>query len=225
MYTYKYPHPAVTTDNVIFGFDGKGLSVLLIKRGLNPYKGCWAFPGGFMNIDETAEEGAKRELEEETGVKDIYIEQFQAFTKVDRDPRERVLTIAFLAFVRQQDYDVIGGDDADEAKWFPITDLPKLAFDHEDILKAAVDHLRWKITYEPLAFRLLNRTFTMTQLQTIYESVLGQVFDRRNFHKKMTALGYVIPEKEKVSCGGRPATHYHFDEEKYSEVIKNLRLF
>ena len=102
MYTYKYPHPAVTTDCVVFGFDGNSLSLLLIKRGIEPYKGTWALPGGFMNMDETAEQGALRELQEETGVKDIYIEQLQAFTGVDRDPRERVLTIAFLAFVRQE---------------------------------------------------------------------------------------------------------------------------
>ena len=220
-YTYKYPHPAVTTDCVVFGFDGKGLNVLLIKRGIDPYKDCWAFPGGFMNMDETAEEGALRELKEETHVEDIYIEQLQAFSTVDRDPRERILTIAFLAFVRQEDYEVLGGDDAKEAKWFPVDALPELAFDHKEIMRVALEKLRWKITYEPLAFHLLNGKFTMTQVQTIYESVLGQKFDRRNFHKKMTAMGYIIPSEQTMTKNGRPAMLYTFDEEKYREVMNN----
>ena len=225
MYTYKYPHPAVTTDCVVFGFDGNSLSLLLIKRGIEPYKGTWALPGGFMNMDETAEQGALRELQEETGVKDIYIEQLQAFTGVDRDPRERVLTIAFLAFVRQEKYEVIAGDDAAQAQWFPISELPELAFDHKEIIRVALEKLRWKITYEPLAFRLLNKTFTMTQVQTIYEVVLGQTFDRRNFHKKMTALGYIVPTDQQIRNNGRPGTLYTFDEEKYREQIENRNAF
>jgi len=224
MYTYKYPHPAVTTDCVVFGFNGEGLSVLLIKRGIEPYKGRWAFPGGFLNMEEMAEEGALRELQEETGVKDIYIEQLQAFTTVDRDPRERVLTIAFLAFVRQEDYDVMAGDDAAEAQWFSVNELPPLAFDHAEILRVALDRLRWKIQYEPLAFRLLNSTFTMPQLQTIYEAVLGCTFDRRNFHKKMLALGYLVPTNETSSSTGRPATLYTFDEEQFKETMENRKL-
>lgn len=120
MYTYKYPHPAVTTDCIVFGFDGTKLNLLLINRGIEPYKGSWALPGGFMKIDETAEQGALRELQEETGVKDIYIEQMQAFTAVDRDPRERVMTIAFMAFVRQEKYEVIAGDDAAKAQWLSL---------------------------------------------------------------------------------------------------------
>lgn len=220
MYSYKYPHPAVTTDCVVFGFNGSGLSVLLIKRGIEPYKDSWAFPGGFLNMDETAEQGALRELQEETGVHDIYIEQLQAFTGVDRDPRERVLTIAFLAFVRQVDYEVIGGDDAAEARWFPVEELPALAFDHADIMRVALDRLRWKIQYEPLAFRLLNSTFTMTQLQTIYEAVLGQTFDRRNFHKKMLTMEYVVATEETVSGSGRPATLYRFDEVRFKKIME-----
>ena len=120
MYSYEYPHPALTTDCVVFGFDGSGLNLLLVERGLKPYKGKWALPGGFVRIDETLEEGALRELREETGVMDIYIEQLQAFSRVDRDPRERVVTVAFLAFVRQEGYEVIAGDDAAKAQWFPV---------------------------------------------------------------------------------------------------------
>ena len=225
MYTYKYPHPAVTTDCVVFGFDGSNLNLLLIERGIEPFKGKWALPGGFMNMDETAEQGAMRELQEETSIKDIYIEQFHTFTSVNRDPRERVLTIAFLAFIRQEKYEVIAGDDAAKAQWFPIDHLPELAFDHKEIIAMALDKLKWKITYEPIAFRLLNKTFTMTQVQTIYEVVLGQTFDRRNFHKKMTALGYIIPTEMQSRGSGRPGTLFTFDEDKYKEQIENKKVF
>lgn len=225
MYTYKYPHPAVTTDCIVFGFDGTKLNLLLINRGIEPYKGSWALPGGFMKIDETAEQGALRELQKETGVKDIYIEQMQAFTAVDRDPRERVMTIAFMAFVRQEKYEVIAGDDAAKAQWFPVKSLPQLAFDHKEIITLALDKLRWKMTYEPLAFRLLNKTFTISQLQTIYEVVFDKRFDRRNFHKKLTSLGYIIPTDEQQKAIGRPSTLYTFDERKYREVAENRNIF
>lgn len=225
MYTYKYPHPAVTTDCIVFGFDGETLNLLLINRGIEPFKGCWALPGGFMKMDETAEQGALRELQEETGVKDIYIEQLQAFSTVDRDPRERVMTIAFLAFVRQEKYEVIAGDDAAKAQWFPINELPELAFDHKEIITVALEKLRWKITYEPLAFRLLNKNFTITQLQTVYEVVFGKKFDRRNFYKKMTTLGYLIPTDQQLRNNGRPSTLYTFDEKKYREVMEKRSMF
>ncbi|MCQ2189356.1 MAG: NUDIX hydrolase [Paludibacteraceae bacterium] len=225
MYTYEHPHPSVTTDCVVFGFDGESLNLLLIERGIEPYKGTWALPGGFVRMNETAEEGALRELQEETGVEDIYVEQFHTFTAVDRDPRERVMTIAFLAFVRQEKYSVIAGDDAVQAKWFPVKDLPELAFDHQEIIRMALDKLRWKIMYEPLVFHLLNKSFTMTQLLTIYEVVLGHELDRRNFHKKMLTLGYVVPTKERVRSVGRPGTLYAFDEEKYKEQIWNRNVF
>ena len=225
MYTYEHPHPSVTTDCVVFAFDGKSLNLLLINRGIEPYKGAWALPGGFIHMDETAEDGALRELKEETGVEDIYLEQFHTFTTVDRDPRERVMTIAFLAFIRQDDYSVVAGDDAAKAQWFPVDNLPELAFDHKEIIKMALDKLRWKITYEPLVFHLLNKTFTMTQLLTIYEVVIGKELDRRNFNKKMLQLGYVVPTEERVQGVGRPGTLYMFDEEKYREQINNRNVF
>ena len=137
MYTYQYPHPAVTTDCVIFGYDlREGLSVLLVERGIDPYKGRWAFPGGFLKMDEDADTGARRELKEETGFEAASITQFGAFTAVDRDPRERVITIAYLALVRKGD--VQGGDDAADARWFPVTSVPPLAFDHDRILHDAL---------------------------------------------------------------------------------------
>jgi 8-oxo-dGTP diphosphatase len=219
MYSYKYPHPAVTTDCVIFGFDGIGLNVLLVERGLEPYKGRWAFPGGFLRMDETANEGALRELKEETNVDNVYIEQLQAFSDVDRDPRERVITIAFYALVRPSDYDVIGGDDAVRAKWFPIDKVPPLAFDHERILRFAMKELRQKIHFEPIGFHLLDETFSMSELQQLYESILEVHFDRRNFYRKMMSLGILIPQGEsREVVGHRRPTLFSFDEERYLKL-------
>ena len=139
-YHYKYPHPSVTTDCVVFGFDGTKLSVLLIERGNDPFKGCWAFPGGFLNMEETALECAKRELYEETGLQDVCLRQFHAFTDPKRDPRERVISIAYYGVV--DICEVRGGDDAAKAQWFPLDELPRLAFDHDVILREALKVLR-----------------------------------------------------------------------------------
>jgi len=141
-YTYKYPHPAVTADCVLFGRDGVGLKVLLVERGNDPFKGCWAFPGGFMEIDETAEAAAARELEEETGLRSIPMEQLRTFSTVDRDPRGRVLSVVFIAFANVSDCAVAAGDDASSAQWFPLDQIPKLAFDHDEVMCVAVSELR-----------------------------------------------------------------------------------
>lgn len=178
MYSYKYPHPAVTADCVVFGFDEHGLNVLLIERGGEPYKGYWAIPGGFMNIDETAEQGAIRELNEETGLELKYPRQFGAFTAVNRDPRERVITIAFYALMRKSD--VKGSDDAVKAQWFPLDEIPPLAFDHDDIMYKAIEQLKKDIHFEPFGFDLYDEQFTILELQHLYESILVVRFDRRN---------------------------------------------
>ena len=149
-YCYAYPHPAVTTDCVIFGFDGSQLNVLLIRRGVEPFKGRWAFPGGFLQPDETAETGALRELREETGLESAYLEQLHTFTDPDRDPRERVITVAYLALVKISE--VQGGDDAAEAQWFALDEIPQLAFDHERIFRMAVARLRERIHFRPIGF-------------------------------------------------------------------------
>ena len=188
MYSYKYPHPAVTADNVVFCFDNKGLNVLLVKRKNEPFKNCWAFPGGFMNIDETIEECAARELKEETNFKAERMEQLMVFSSVDRDPRERVITVAFLALVKMQE--VKGGDDASEAKWFKLKDIPQLAFDHEYILRVALNRLKEKIQLEPICFELLGKEFTTTQLQRLHEAILGESFDKKDFSKKWEELSY-----------------------------------
>ncbi len=201
-YWYKYPHPAVTTDCVVFGFDGRKLNILLVERGIEPFKGMWAFPGGFLNIDETAEQGAVRELKEETCLELRLLKQFGTFTAVKRDPRERVITIAYYALARKAD--VEGGDDAAKAQWFPIDDVPPLAFDHDYILRKAMQRLKQDIHFEPIGFDLLDEEFTMPELQRLYEAILGVQFDRRNFYKKMLQTGILeeVNEEDDTPCYG-----------------------
>lgn len=216
-FCYKYPHPAVTTDCVILGFDGKELSVLLVERGIEPFKGKWAFPGGFVNIDESAEDGARRELKEETGIDSAYMEQFHTFSAPDRDPRERVITIAYLALVKIQE--VRGGDDAADARWFPLSKVPKLAFDHDQILRDALIRLRERIHFRPIGLDLLSEKFTLKELQTLYEEILGVRFDRRNFAKKMLHLELLTPLDECVwPTPKREARLYKFNLDKYQEL-------
>lgn len=223
-YHYKYPHPSVTTDCVIFGFDGTRLNVLLIERGIEPFKGRWAFPGGFLKMDETALMGAKRELFEETGLKEAYIKQFHAFSDPNRDPRERVITIAYYALVRISE--VKGGDDAAKAEWFSLDHVPSLAFDHDLILRQALAELRKQIHFEPIGFELLPEKFTMTQLQHLYEAILDVKFDRRNFYSKMLKLGILSQQDETVPMPNKKeAFLYKFNPESYNEMKeKGFRL-
>lgn len=224
MYEYKYPHPSVTTDCVIFGFDGVSLKVLLIERGIDPYKGSWAFPGGFLNMNESAEEGAARELEEETGLTDVYIEQLQAFSAVNRDPRERVITIAFYALVNISE--VQAGDDAAKAQWFKLSEIPSLAFDHEHILRVAMSRLKERLHFEPVGFELLPDNFTLSELQNLYEAILEVKFDRRNFHRKMIELGLVEQaDPNQVRISRKQPIIYRFNAGKYRELKqKRFRL-
>lgn len=216
-FCYRYPHPAVTTDCVIFGFDGRKLNVLLIKRGAEPYSGKWAFPGGFIRIDETAEEGALRELKEETDLTPLYIEQFHTYSAVERDPRERVITIAYLALVKLQE--VRGGDDAIQAKWFAIEEVPQLAFDHDKILRDALKRLREQIHFHPVGYELLPEKFTIKELQTLYEAILGIRFDRRNFSKKLLHFEILTPlDETSRPTQYREARLYSFNLEKYAEL-------
>lgn len=223
-YTYDYPRPAVTTDCVIFGYDGKELKVLLIERGIEPFKGCWAFPGGFLNMDEDALAGARRELEEETGLENAFIEQFHTFSEPGRDPRGRVITIAHYALVKIQE--VEGGDDAAQARWFPIGEVPPLAFDHDRILRMAMSRLKERIHFEPVGFELLPDVFTMPQLQNLYESILEVHFDRRNFASKMLKLGILEDTGDRpAGASSRIPVSYRFNKEKYNELkAKGFRL-
>ena len=212
-FCYRYPHPSITADCAVFGFDGRKLYVLLIQRGEEPYIGQWALPGGFMHMEEDIENCAQRELCEETGLTNIYLEQFHTFSAVNRDPRERVVTIAFLALVRKSER-LVAGDDAANAAWFDIENLPKLAFDHEYILSEAHRSLRQRLATSPIAFKLLDEKFTMPDLQRIYEVINGVEYDRRNFSRKMVGTG-LVKEVEGETEGPRNVNLWTFDEESY----------
>ncbi len=217
-YHYEYPHPCVTTDCVIFGFDGTKLNVLLVERGVEPFKGRWAFPGGFLRMDETAMQGAKRELKEETGLEDAYIRQFHTFTDPKRDERDdaRVITIAYFALVRISE--VKAGDDAAKAQWFPLDKVPSLAFDHDLILREATNELRKQIHFEPVGFELLPEKFTMTQLQHLYEAILSVKFDRRNFCNKILKLGILTQLEETLPMPNKKVAFLY----KFNPVSYNL---
>ena len=221
-YCYKYPHPSVTTDCVIFGFDGTKLRVLLIERGIEPFKGKWALPGGFLRMEEDAETGALRELKEETGLDAAYIKQFHTFTTPNRDPRERVITIAYYALVRLQE--VTGGDDAARAEWYALDKVPALAFDHDQILRMASYELKRQIHFEPVGFELLPKQFTIKELQSLYESILDVTFDRRNFYKKMQHLE-LLKQVDRGESKPRQPFLFEFNAEKYAELKhKGFRL-
>ncbi len=225
-HTYQYPRAALTVDCVVFGFDGGGLQVLLIRRALPPFKNKWALPGGFVRIDETLAAAARRELAEETGLRDVFLEQLYTFGDVKRDPRERVVSVAYYALVKPADHTTAAATDAAEAKWFPVSAIPQLAFDHAAILDTALTRLRGKLTYQPIGFELLPPKFTLTQLQRLYEAVLGTDIDKRNFRKKVLSFDLLIPLKEKHRDGAhRPAQLYRFDPVKYERLKKRGFLF
>src|SRR5882757_7626190 len=154
-YTYRYPRAALTVDCVVFGFDDAELKLLLIQRGLEPFKGRWALPGGFVRVDETVDGAARRKLDEEAGLKNVFLEQLYTFGAVDRDPRERVVSVAYYALVKLSDHRAKAPTDAANAEWFPISKTPKLAFDHAGILATALTRLKAKVRYEPIGFELL----------------------------------------------------------------------
>jgi 8-oxo-dGTP diphosphatase len=220
-YSYKYPRAALTVDCVVFGFDEGELKVLLIQRALEPFKGKWALPGGFVHVDETVDTAARRELVEETGLKDIFLEQLYTFGTVDRDPRERVVSVAYFALVKLSDYRAKAATDAAHAEWYPISSVPKLAFDHAEILATALARLKGKVRYQPVGFELLPPKFTLSQLQHIYEAVLETDLDKRNFRKKVLGFGLLVPLDETQMAGRhRPAQLFRFDMDKYEKLKK-----
>ncbi len=225
-YTYKYPRAALTVDCVVFGFDGGDLQVLLIRRGLEPFVDKWALPGGFVRVDETLDDAARRELAEETGLKEVFLEQLFTYGALKRDPRERVVTVAYYALTKPADHTTVGATDAAEAKWFTIGETPSLAFDHEKIFGAALNRLRGKLAYEPIGFELLPKKFTLTHLQQLYESVLGIEIDKRNFRKKVLGYELLVPLKETHREGAhRPAQLYRFDPVRYERLKTKGFLF
>lgn len=218
-YTYEYPHPAVTVDCVVFAIAHDELKVMLIERGETPFKSSWALPGGFVRIDESIEEAARRELEEETDLKNIFLEQLYTYGCVDRDPRERVISVAHYALVNLDEHPAHAGTDAVQAAWFSIQKLPPLAFDHAEIIEQAFRRLQGKVKYQPLGFELLPESFTLTELQRIYEIILDKTLDKRNFRKKILKTE-LLQETGEMQQGvaHRAAKLYRFDKAKYDEL-------
>jgi 8-oxo-dGTP diphosphatase len=209
LFSYKYPHPAVAADLAIFTLQADQLHVLLVERAREPFKGRWALPGGFVRMHEDLPAAAARELEEETGVAGAYLEQVGAFGNPARDPRERVISIAFFAIIASDTIHLQSGGDAAAARWWPATGLPKLAFDHAQILEQARHRLRDKVRRSTIALRFLPSEFTLTELQQVHEAILSQPLDKRNFRKWLTSLPY-LRATGRMRRGGqhRPAELY-----------------
>jgi len=219
-HTYKHPRPALAVDCVVFGFDWQNMKVLLTRRDEAPYKGKYAFPGTFVHIDETLEDAAYRALAR-TGIKQLYLEQLYSFGEVGRDARERVVTVTYYALVKPSDYTLIEGDASRHATWFSVHKHPPLAFDHETILEVAILRLKGKVTYQPIGFELLPDKFTLTQLQSLYETILERPLDKRNFRKKILGMKLLKPLDEKLTqVAHRAAQLYRFDEKKYLDLVK-----
>jgi 8-oxo-dGTP diphosphatase len=221
-FTYPYPRPSVTVDCVVFGLDlaAEDLKVLLIQRKKDPFAGLWAFPGGFVEESETLEESAKRELQEETGITRLYLEQLYTFGDPGRDPRGHTVTVAYYALVKLSDHSPKAADDAKAVDWFSISKAPKLAFDHAKILRIALQRLRAKVRYQPIGFELLPAKFTLSQLQRLYEIVLERPLDKRNFRKKILGMGLLIDlEETQKDVAHRAAQLYRFDEQRYRGLV------
>lgn len=216
----KYPKPSVTVDCVVFGLDNaQKLKVLLIQRGVAPYEDSWALPGGFVRLDESIETAAVRELREETGIDQVFLEQLYTFGEVNRDPRDRIITVAYYALINISEYVVKAKTDAKNAEWFFTEALPNLAFDHEKILSVAKQRLKGKLRYQPIGFELLPAKFTLTQLQRLYETVLEKKLDKRNFRNKILKMKLLIDIGEmQLGVSHRPAKLYQFDKKRYQQL-------
>jgi 8-oxo-dGTP diphosphatase len=211
----KYDRPSVTVDVVIFTLIERELHVLLVQRKRWPYEGYWAIPGGFIEMDESLEQAARRELEEETGVRDVYLEQLYTFGDVGRDPRTRVISVAYIALIRAESQKVRASDESTAVRWFPVRALPeRLAFDHEQILDLAVSRLRSKLEYTTLAFQLLPEVFSILELKHIYEQILGEKLDKGNFYRKIKESG-LLEETSLLREGrGRPTRLWRFRQDR-----------
>ncbi len=220
-YSYAYPHPAVTADVALFTIWQERLQVLLIQRGHAPFAGAWALPGGFVEPQECLADCALRELMEETGVSGVYLEQLYTFGKPDRDPRERVISVAYYGLTPVPALEPKAGSDAAQVAWFGVDQLPHLAFDHAEIIAMARERLRAKLDYSTIAFQFMPKRFTLSELQAVYQTILGEALDKRNFRKRINALGLVKPTGDQRRDGNhRPAALYRASHPNRVDYIK-----
>jgi 8-oxo-dGTP diphosphatase len=214
----------VAVDAIVFGYSkNDGVSVLLIQRKYAPFKNSWAIPGGFVLEKESLEEAVKRELQEETGIEVNYLEQLYTFGDPNRDPRQRIISVAYMALVKSSQYQQLkASTDAENAQWFNIHSLPALAFDHHRIISTAIERIRTKIRYQPIGFELLDRKFPFADLENLYMTLLGRDIDRRNFSRKMLALGILDETNElaKPEGKGRPSKMFQFNKKRYQQLQK-----
>ena len=215
----------MTVDIVIFTLREGSLQVLLVKRGVPPFAGQHAIPGGFLREGESLEEAALRELYEETGVRTVYLEQLYTFGDPARDPRGRVITVAYYALVSSDKLTLVAGADAADARWFRVDGVPPLAFDHKGILDYAVERLRNKLEYTTVGFQLLPEKFTLGELQAVYEAILGRKLDKRNFRRKMELLGILKALREWRHTGRKPAQLFRFAASRFEKLKDKGILF
>ncbi|WP_341841177.1 NUDIX hydrolase [Chitinophaga caseinilytica] len=215
---HSYQNPALTTDLVVFGYQGKTLSVLLLNRKSEPFKNGWTLPGAFVGLQETFSEACRRILASKLGLPSIYLEQLYTFDGPQRDPRGRVVSVAYFALVSQGKLNAVAGQMANDVRWFPVNEIPELGFDHRLIFDTALERLRAKIRYQPVGFELLDEKFTMPELQDLYESILGFPIDRRNFRRKLLDVGFVQPTGDKTEgLQHRPADYYTFNKQLHPQ--------
>jgi 8-oxo-dGTP diphosphatase len=215
----------VTVDIVIFTLREGTLQVLLVKRGVPPFEGQYAIPGGFIRGDESLEEAALRELYEETGVRNVFLEQLYTFGDPKRDPRGRVITVAYYALIASDKLSLVAGADAAEAQWFPASSVPPVAFDHKSILDYTLERLRNKLEYTTVGFQLLPEKFTLGELQAVYEAILGRPLDKRNFRRKLALLGILKPLREWQRTGRKPARLFRFAAARFEKLKDKGILF
>lgn len=210
---------ALSIDCLIFGFKKGELDILLVQHGEGISKGRWALPGGWIKYDEGVTQAAVRLLRDLTGVSNIYMEQLAVFGDVDRYPNKRVITIGFFALVKPENYKLHAGFTASDARWFKLSEVPSLPYDHNKILNSGVRHLKHKVRHEPIGFNLLPRKFTLHQLQELYEAVLERKLDKPNFRRKLMNMNLLAPSKEKQKdVSHRAASLYKFDKKTYDKL-------
>ena len=220
-YTYEFPRPALTVDIVVFALQGGHLQVMLVRRDMKTLAGAWALPGGWVRVDETLEDAARRELQAGTGLTDVFLEQLYTFGDLDRDRCERVVTVAYYALVNLTGQVVQAGSDTDDTAWFPIHEPPEMAFYHDGILNMAYERLRGKVRYQPIGFELLPDKFSLGQLQHVYEVILDRKLDKRNFRKKVLSMEFFVALNEiEKDVSHRAAQLYRFDKRKYERLAK-----